>query len=208
MNYTDALFILAAYLIGAVPFGLLISKAKGIDIRKHGSGNIGATNVLRVLGKPLGITTFVLDALKGFGPSFFFPKMAASLGMASQNPDLLSVLCGAAAIVGHNFPVFLGFKGGKGVATSAGVLIGIAWQAALIGLGAWIVLFFTFRYVSLASILAALAVGASGWWIYRENLLLPSVLSVFAALIILRHRTNMARLMNGTESRFSKKPKT
>jgi len=208
MNHIDGITILAAYLTGAIPFGLLISKAKGMDIRQHGSGNIGATNVLRVLGKPLGITTFFLDAFKGFAPAFFFPSLATQLNFAPANPGLLSVLCGAAAIVGHNFPVFLGFKGGKGVATSAGVLIGIAPMAALVGLGAWGLLFFAFRYVSLASILAALIVGISGWFLYKGNTLLCSVLSVFAAMIILRHRTNMMRLLNGTESRFSKKPKT
>jgi len=209
MNYIDGITILAAYLTGAIPFGLLISRARGMDIRQHGSGNIGATNVLRVLGKPLGITTFFLDAFKGFVPAFFFADLAArASGVLPANPGLVSVLCGAAAIIGHNFPVYLGFKGGKGVATSAGVLIGIAPLAALVGLGSWGLLFFAFRYVSLASILAALIVGISGWFLYKGNTLLCSVLSVFAAMIILRHRTNMMRLLNGTESRFSKKPKT
>lgn len=202
MDYLpDIIGIAAAYLLGAVPFGLLIGKLKGIDIRQHGSGNIGATNVLRVLGKPLGITTFILDALKGFVPSFVFPLLV----QGALDPGVLSVLGGAAAILGHNFPVFLGFKGGKGVATSAGVLIGIAPLAALIGLGAWAVLFFSFRYVSLASILAAAVVGIGGWWIYPGNRLLPAVLSVLSTLVILRHRANITRLLNGTESRFVKK---
>lgn len=199
----DIVAITAAYLLGAVPFGLLIGKLKGIDIRQHGSGNIGATNVLRVLGKPLGITTFTLDALKGFVPSFVFPLLAHG----TLDPGVLSVSCGAAAILGHNFPVFLGFKGGKGVATSAGVLIGIAPLAALIGLGSWAVFFFSFRYVSLASILAAAVVGIGGWWIYAGGKLLPAVLSILAALAILRHRANITRLLNGTESRFVKNKK-
>jgi glycerol-3-phosphate acyltransferase PlsY len=203
MQPTDYLLIAAAYLLGAVPFGLLISKAKGIDIRQHGSGNIGATNVLRVLGKPLGITTFVLDALKGFMPAFVFPHLFAG----ALDPAVLSVACGSAAIIGHNFPVFLGFKGGKGVATSAGVLIGIAPLAALIGLGAWALFFFTLRYVSLASILAATVVGAAGWWIYSGRLI-PTVLSILSALVILRHRANITRLLNGTESKFTRKDKT
>lgn len=202
MTTESLLAIAAAYLVGAVPFGLLIGKLKGIDIRQHGSGNIGATNVLRVLGKPLGITTFILDALKGFLPSFFFPGLLA--GVAGD--PVLSVLCGAAAIIGHNFPVFLKFKGGKGVATSAGVLIGIAPQAALVAVLVWAAVFFTSRYVSLASIVAAGAVIAAGWWFYRDgHLILPVVLTVLGLLAILRHKANIARLLNGTENRFGRK---
>ena len=208
MNISDAGAILAAYLLGAIPFGLLMGKLKGIDIRQHGSGNIGATNVLRVLGKPLGITTFVCDALKGFVPAFFFPALAHQLSGGSMDRQVLSVLCGAAAIIGHNFPVFLVFKGGKGIATSAGVLIGIAWQAALAGVAIWAVVFFTLRYVSLASIAGAMAVIASGWWFYRDgNIILPIVLTVLGLLAILRHQSNIVRLMNGTESRFERKKK-
>jgi len=202
MNGYEVISIVAAYLLGAVPFGLLIGKLKGIDIRKHGSGNIGATNVLRVLGKPLGIFTFILDALKGFLPAFFFPGLIAG----TPGDPVLSVLCGAAAILGHNFPVFLGFKGGKGIATSAGVLLGIAWQAALIGVGIWAAIFFITRYVSLASILAAAAVAASGWWLYRDShIILPIVLTVLGLLAILRHKANIVRLLNGTENRFERK---
>lgn len=205
MTPPDLITLAAAYLLGAVPFGLLIGRLKGIDIRQHGSGNIGATNVLRVLGKPLGITTFVLDALKGFVPSFFFPAWFG----AAMEPGVISVLCGAAAILGHNFPVFLGFKGGKGIATSAGVLIGIAPLAALAGVIAWVAVFFTSRYVSLASILAAAAVIAAGWWFYRDgHLILPVVLTVLGLLAILRHKANIQRLLNGTENRFVKKNKT
>lgn len=207
MNTTDFLAIFCSYLLGAVPFGLLIGRLKGIDIREHGSGNIGATNVLRVLGKPLGITTFILDALKGFVPSFFFAGLFARLaGTGALAPDVVSVACGAAAILGHNFPVFLKFKGGKGIATSAGVLIGIAWQAALIGVGAWVLVFFTSKYVSLASILAAAAVAAAGWILYPDRgLVLPIVLTILASLAILRHKANIKRLLNGTENRFGKK---
>ena len=207
MNTTDFLSIFCSYLLGAVPFGLLIGRLKGIDIREHGSGNIGATNVLRVLGKPLGITTFILDALKGFVPSFFFAGLFARLtGAGALAPDVVSVACGAAAILGHNFPVFLNFKGGKGIATSAGVLIGIAWQAALIGVGAWVLVFFTSKYVSLASILAAAAVAAAGWVLYPDRgLVLPIVLTILASLAILRHKANIKRLLNGTENRFGKK---
>jgi len=206
MTISDILAILAAYLLGAVPFGLIIGKLKGIDIRAHGSGNIGATNVLRVLGKPLGITTFILDALKGFIPAFFFPGIAEQISPGVMNDQVLSVLCGAFAIVGHNFPVFLRFKGGKGIATSAGVLIGIAPLAALSGVLTWVAIFFTTRYVSLASIIAAAAVIVAGWILHGDgNLILPIVLTILGLLAILRHKTNIVRLMNGTESRFVKK---
>lgn len=206
MTLSDMLAVFFAYLLGAVPFGLLMGKLKGIDIREHGSGNIGATNVLRVLGKPLGITTFVLDALKGFIPSFFFPAAAEHLGPGAMDEQVLAVLCGAFAILGHNFPVFLKFKGGKGIATSAGVLIGIAPLAALAGVITWAVVFFISRYVSLASIIAAIGVITAGWILYGEgNLVLPIVLTILGLLAILRHKSNITRLMNGTESRFARK---
>lgn len=206
MNVSDPAAILAAYLLGAVPFGLLIGRMKGVDIRDHGSGNIGATNVVRVLGKPLGLTTFFLDVLKGFIPAFFFPGLADHWMPIALDYVTLSILCGAAAILGHNFPVFLNFKGGKGVATSLGVLFGIAWLSAVAGLALWIIAFLVTRYVSLASILAAVTVIVSAWIFYRdEGLLRPAVLTVLASLVILRHRANIARLLNGTESRFSKK---
>jgi len=206
MSGSDVLAIVAAYLLGAVPFGLLIGKLKGIDIREHGSGNIGATNVLRVLGKPLGITTFILDALKGFIPSFFFPVIAEQISPGAMIDQVLSVLCGAFAIIGHNFPVFLRFKGGKGIATSAGVLIGIAPLAALSGVCVWVVIFFTTRYVSLASIISAVAVIAAGWILHRDgSLVLPIVLTILGLLAILRHKANIVRLLNGTENRFVKK---
>ena len=204
MTTSDVITLAAAYLLGAVPFGLLVGKLKGIDIRAHGSGNIGATNVLRVLGKPLGITTFVLDALKGFLPAFFFHGWFG----ATMDREILSVLCGAAAILGHNFPVFLGFKGGKGIATSAGVLIGIAPLAALTGVITWAVVFFASRYVSLASIVAAVAVIAAGWVFYADaHIIRPVVLTILGLLAIVRHKANIKRLLDGTENRFVKKSK-
>ena len=186
-----------AYLFGAIPFGLLVAKARGVDIRQHGSGNIGATNVFRVIGKGWGIFTFVLDALKGFIPAFFFPvigKLGGDYG----------VLFGLLAIVGHSFPVYLKFKGGKGVATSAGMLLGVAPAAVGIGFLCWVVCLFASRIVSLSSILAALAVGISVWFL-DETLIVRIALSVLAALVVWLHRANIKRLMNGTENRFGKK---
>ena len=194
---------LASYLLGAIPFGLLIARSRGIDIRQHGSGNIGATNVLRVLGKPLGIFTFILDALKGFGPVFLAMRLVPGQAEAA------GLTAGIAAILGHSFPIYLGGKGGKGVATSAGVLIGLAWQAALIGVAVWGAVFFLSRYVSLASILAAAAIPAVSWILYYpEKLATPIALTLLGLLIILRHRSNLQRLLKGTENRFVTKGKT
>ena len=186
----------AAYLIGSIPFGLLISKTRGKDIRNLGSGNIGATNVLRCLGKPLGITCFALDVLKGFLPAFCFPAIG------NTDPSF-GLLFGAAAILGHNFPVFLKFKGGKGVATSAGVLIGAAPLAVVIGLLIWGIVFCISGYVSLGSIIAALAVILTGW-AGGYNTVTAIALTLLGALTIYRHRANIQRLIAGTENRFQR----
>lgn len=189
-----------AYLFGAVPFGLLVARSRGIDIRKQGSGNIGATNVFRCVGKGWGIFTFALDALKGFIPAFVFPwigKLDAEYG----------VLFGMAAIIGHSFPVYLKFKGGKGVATSAGMLLGVAPLAVGIGFLCWVVCMVFSRYVSLSSIVAAVVVAATVW-IQDQGLVVNIALTALATLVIWLHRANIRRLLNGTESRFGKKKET
>ena len=201
MSPFEILCILVAYLIGAIPFGILLSKGSGIDIRKEGSKNIGATNVFRVVGKGWGIFTFTLDALKGFLPSFFFARLAGV-------EPVWGVLFGLMAIVGHSFPVYLKFKGGKGVATSAGMLLGVAWQAVAIGFAVWLVTVLISRYVSLASILAAAAVGGSVWFVCDKGLLVNILLTIMSILVIWLHRANIKRLMNGTENRFGKKKET
>ena len=200
-------FGVLAYLLGAIPNGFLIAKAKGIDIRTVGSGNIGATNVYRSVSKSLGILTFVLDALKGAIPALWFPWQAAHCAQ-SPLPPWLPLLFGGLAIAGHTWPVYLKFKGGKGVATSAGALIGIAPAATGIGVLCWFIALGAFRYMSVASIIAALVVPAAGWWFYRINgLALPVALTALGALIIWRHKGNIQRLMSGTESRFEFKKK-
>jgi len=195
------LFSALSYLIGSIPFGLLIAKTKGVDIRTQGSGNIGATNVLRCLGKPPGITCFVLDLLKGFLPAFVFPGIgncAAEFG----------ILFGVLAILGHNFPIFLKFKGGKGIATSAGVLIGVAPLAVLFGILTWVIVFFISGYVSLGSIIAAVTVAITGWIrIGYYGLLTGLALTLLGALAIYRHKSNIQRLIAGTENKFSRKSK-
>jgi glycerol-3-phosphate acyltransferase PlsY len=197
---------LASYLLGAVPNGYLVARARGVDIRTVGSRNIGATNVFRCVGKGWGILTFILDVLKGFVPAFFFPLILTNAGVAPEGS--LEALPGLAfmilAIVGHNWPVYLGFKGGKGVATSAGGLLGVAPAAVGVGLVVWILFFVTARYVSVSSIASALAVAAAGWWLYRDSgWLLPAVLTVLGLLVVLRHKGNIARLRAGTENRIT-----
>jgi len=199
-----------AYLLGAVPFGLLIARTRGIDIRRVGSGNVGATNVFRSVSKPLGILTFALDALKGWlpawGSAFLVKSMAATgSGGWTPAPEAVSVTCGILAVAGHNWPVYLRFKGGKGIATSAGALLGFAPLATGVGLLTWIVVFSATRYVSVGSIAACATVPVVGWWRY-EGRLLPVTLTLLGLVGIWRHRANIRRLLDGTEHRFGRKP--
>ena len=194
---TITILAIISYLFGAIPFGLFVAKIRGIDIRTQGSGNIGATNVFRVVGKGWGIFTLVLDALKGFIPALVFPMFGYLEGE-------WGVLFGLLAIVGHSFPIYLKFKGGKGVATSAGMLLGVAPLAVGVGLVAWIVCMVVWRYVSLASIVAAATV-AVAVWIIDKGLIINIALTALGAMVIWLHRANIKRLLNGTENRFGKK---
>jgi glycerol-3-phosphate acyltransferase PlsY len=196
--------ILTAYLLGSVPFGLLIGRARGVDIRKTGSCNIGATNVMRSVGKGWGIFTLLLDALKGYLPAALFPMLLLRAGLMPDAPVWLQIACGCSAILGHNFPLYLRFKGGKGVATSAGVLLGIAPAALLIGLAVFALVFGISRFVSLGSITAAIVIPVVGILLYWKQTgpLIPAVLAVLGALVIWRHKANIVRLRNGTENRI------
>ena len=191
------LLTVCAYLFGAVPFGLLVAKSRGVDIRTQGSGNIGATNVFRCVGKGWGVFTFALDALKGFIPAFVFPMLG------TLDPEY-GVLFGMAAILGHSFPVYLKFKGGKGVATSAGMLLGVAPLAVGIGFLCWILFMITTRYVSLSSILASIVVAITVW-VQDKGLVVNIALTLLTVMVIWLHRANIKRLLNGTESRAGKK---
>ena len=192
-----SLLVLAAYLLGAIPNGLLIARLKGVDLQKVGSGNIGATNVFRCVGKGWGVLAFVLDAVKGFVPAFFFP------GLLESAPPWLGLACGAAAVAGHNWPVWLKFKGGKGVSTSAGMLLGIAPAAVGIGFAVFAATVALTRFVSLGSILAAVAVPAAYLWMNgADNRLLAGALVLMGLLVIVKHRANVGRLLKGTEPRI------
>lgn len=216
------ILIVAAYLIGSIPFGLLVGLAKGVDIRKSGSGNIGATNAGRVLGKTYGIAVFLLDVLKGLLPTLIFGFYVQ--GAWTAEPPVTGaaiflwwIAAAGACICGHVFPIYLGFRGGKGVATSLGVLLGfyplLTWPG-LIAFGVWIALTGITRYVSVGSVGAAAAfpiifavmVRLTGpadrgfdfdrlWPLYAFSL-------AMAGLVIFRHRGNLKRLMAGTESKI------
>lgn len=195
----------AAYLLGSVPFGFLIAKACGKDIRTLGSGNIGATNVFRSVSKPLGILTFALDFLKGFCGVRFVPVLAAGLTHTSFEGMALPVFCGALTVAGHNWTCFLGFKGGKGIATSAGLLLGLSPAGVGIAFVVWLIAFLSTRYVSVASIAAAVALSIAAWplHLHAYGAWFPGVLTLLAAIAVWKHRSNIARLRAGTESRFS-----
>ena len=197
---------LLAYLIGAIPFAFLFAGLKGVDIRKVGSGNVGATNVFRSVGKVLGILTFLADALKGLVPTVIFPWLAWRwLGVESR--QALPLAIGSLAIFGHMWPVYLGFRGGKGMATGAGVLIGIAPWSVLVGACSWLIIFLFSRTVSMASIIAVFAVAVSSWRLYGpprySTWTIPIALTLLAALIVWRHRGNIRRLREGTEHKFA-----
>lgn len=194
--------ILISYLAGSIPSAYLAGKARGVDLRAHGSGNLGATNVARVLGTRVGVLVFVADVLKGFLPVWILPRY-----LASPNLELWAVLFGAAAILGHVKPIFLGGKGGgKGVATASGVFLALAFVPLLIAQVVWAAVFHVTRYVSLASLVSAaiLPIAILTWW--REPLSPVFIASVIvAAFVFWTHRANIGRLRRGEEHRFVRK---
>jgi len=201
--FAVALCCVTAYLLGSIPFGYLAGKINGVDIRTVGSGNVGATNVFRCVGKGWGIAVFACDFLKGFAAARLLPPLAVRLGDAPSTAGL-AIACAFLAVAGHNWPITLRFKGGKGVATTAGALVGIAPFAVLVGVLTWIVVFASTRYVSLGSIAAAVAVPLSAWLMAgTSDTLLPVSLTFLGLLVIWRHSSNLRRLLNGTENRFS-----
>ena len=226
------------YLLGSVPTGYIVARRYGIDIREHGSGNIGATNVVRVLGKKPGYFVFACDLLKGFlsarlgmwlalwiwttsHPSFV--AVTSGLGPVDHEPNLspvqviewASILGALCCILGHNFPVWLRFRGGKGVATTVGVLLGLMPAAFLVAAVVWTASFYAFRYVSLASLLAAAVLPPTVWLLTRHTDPAAAASAPCSGSpswrrrsSSWRHRANIARLLNGTEARFAPKPKS
>ncbi len=196
---------LVAYLLGSIPTGFLVAKARGVDIRTVGSGNIGATNAFRVLGKGLGIFVLLMDALKGWIAVVVGARVVDQIfpGASLEN---LCITAGITAILGHNFTCWLHFKGGKGIATSAGVLIALVPFALAIILTIFIILFLTTRYVSVGSIAASFSLPFATWFTTGDTGL-TAVTGAMGALAILKHRKNIQRLLNGTENRIQFKKK-
>lgn len=192
-------FLLIGYIFGSLSFAYWIAKSKGVDIFERGSGNPGATNVKRVLGSQMGTLVFVLDFLKGF--------TAVVLALAlSGEPAGIAATVGA--VIGHSYSIFLGFRGGKGVAVTMGGLAALMPEVLIVGLVAWVSAFYTFRYVSLASILFACCLPLAALVFRLAGLPITWPVILFAAviggLIIYRHKSNIARLMDGTEHRYVK----
>jgi len=214
---TIVVFAIVAYLVGAIPFGIIIARAHGKDLRAIGSGNIGATNVARALGRKWGYICFALDVLKGLVPMLAFGTVALPR-MTVHGPALMAswLLVGIIAILGHIFPVYLGFKGGKGVSTSFGVALGL-WPyftiPGLIAFGVWVILVLTFHYISLASIFAslmfpiALIAGTLVMPTWTADTLYPLFIAaiLIPLLVIVRHRENIKRLLAGEESKIRPK---
>jgi glycerol-3-phosphate acyltransferase PlsY len=203
-----ALAALGGYLLGSLPTGYLVGRARGVDIRREGSGNIGATNALRVLGKAAGLFVLTVDALKGLLAVLALGRwLPRTVGVAPGGTDLTAVVAGVAAILGHNYTCWLGFKGGKGIATSAGVLLALMPAALGWCCLVWGVVFALSRYASLASISAAAALPFAVWFTGHEPLLTGVGLAL-GALAIYKHRANIRRLLEGTEHRWSRSPRT
>ncbi len=196
---------IGAYFLGSIPTGYLVARVKGIDIRAVGSGNIGATNVFRILGKPAGVFVLAVDALKGFLACALMPILAFALFAQPANPGVvsiehLSIVAGIFGVLGHNYTCWLKFKGGKGIATSAGVLVALVPWALLIIFAVWVAVFALTRYVSLASISAAFTLPFAVWLTHGSLTMIAITVSM-SALAIYKHRGNVQRLMNGTEPR-------
>ena len=197
------------YLFGSFPAGYIAGRVAGVDVRSLGSGNIGATNVLRVLGKRWGYAVFFVDAFKGFAAVRLTLLLVKILPVAQPYAEYFAILTAVMCIVGHTCPVWLGFKGGKGVATSAGALFGLMPGVVPFIVLIWIILFETTRYVSVASIVAAISlpivVGLFLRWKFVEGHAFFYFSVLIALLVLWRHRSNFSRLLKGTEQRFSRK---
>ncbi len=195
---TIVLWTLAAYLLGSIPTSYLVGRLRGIDLREHGSGNLGGTNAYRVMGPAAGVPVVLVDVSKGFIPTYFFPGWD---GVASSD---LALLYGVAAIAGHVWSVFVGFRGGKGVATGAGVLVALAPTSALVSLLVWIGVVSITRYVSVASLAAASLVPLTAW-LTDESASTVLFCAAVAAFVWWTHRDNLRRLARGEENRFGQR---
>jgi len=196
-----AITIVLSFLLGSFPTGYLVGKIRGVDIRKTGSGNIGATNVFRILGKKWGIFVLIVDVLKGWLACYCLPGLVQSWLNVQEDGVLLKIVASLAVVSGHNFSPWLGFRGGKGIVTSAGIILGLMPNALGLSLILWLSVFLISRYVSFASVVTAVFLPLAVWYTQRS---LPMIF--FAAAIggmaVFRHKKNIQRLIQGTENRF------
>jgi glycerol-3-phosphate acyltransferase PlsY len=194
MSYATLIALVFGYLLGSIPFGLVLTRAAGLgDVRSIGSGNIGATNVLRTGNKGLAAATLVLDAMKG----------TAAVLVAAHYGTEAAIAAGLGAFLGHLFPVWLRFKGGKGVATYIGVLFGLMWQAALLFLAIWIAVAVAFRYSSLSALIACVVTPVALWFWGRPDLAV--LFAVLSVIVFIKHRANISRLLAGSEGKIGAK---
>ena len=204
-----SVLLVGSYLLGSIPFGYVAGRLAGTDIRQAGSGNVGATNVVRVLGKRYGYPVFALDVLKGFGAVKISMLLAPGRPPEWNSPEIFGIFAAISSVLGHLYPPWLKFKGGKGVATSAGALLALTPLATLIGVAIWVIVFWMTRYVSLASVIAAIVLPLVILVVSRhdQNKVGPLVFSsaCVAVIVVWRHRSNLSRLMRGTEPRFARK---
>ena len=196
----NILFPIASYLIGAIPFGLLVGRLAGVDVRSAGSGNIGATNVSRLLGKKLGLVTLVLDCLKGFLPIY----MSSLVIPEGGDKDIVMMGCGIMAVVGHMFPIYLGFRGGKGVATALGVFLFLSPAAIGISLVVFIGAVAVTGFVSAGSLLAS-GLFPLWLWLLGQPVIVTITAVVISLLIWAKHHENIARLLKGEEKSWKKR---
>ncbi len=199
MTTTGILALIGAYLVGGIPIGLLVGRARGVDIRGYGSGNIGASNVLRTLGAKSGLAVWLADVLKGWAPVYL-------INYALTPVEFWLAGVGFATVLGHCFSPYLRLAGGRGVSTSLGVLLALDWRVGLSAFGVWLLVVVITRYISLASMLAAAS--ASGFFvIYHSPRTYLALGASVGVLIIVRHWTNICRLIAGTETRVGEKGK-
>jgi len=191
---------IASYFVGSLPTGYVVGLTRGVDVRKAGSGNIGATNAFRVLGKTAGVAVLAIDGFKGFSAARWIPLLALHF-FPSANEEHLALAAGVAAVLGHNYTFWLWFKGGKGIATSAGVVMAWAPLACAIAFAVWVLTAALTRYVSIASIAAAIVLPIAVWFT-RQSIPMTCVMAALSLLAIYKHRGNVQRLRAGTENRL------
>ncbi len=203
LNYI--LVVLGAYLLGSIPFGYLVAKAKGIDIRTAGSGNIGATNAMRVLGKPAGIFVLLMDMLKGLAAVWLCTEILQRMNIAAADVQTARVIAGISVVLGHNYTCWLRFKGGKGIATTGGAFLALAPWAVLVAIVVFVLLVLLTKYVSVGSIGTAIALPTTIWVMTPSDLFLCIVATLLGVMAIYKHKSNIQRLLAGTENRVGKK---